>query len=94
MVKQMKNVFSLIILFHFTSIIFSQTTGKIRGKIVTEDLQPLLGVQVMINNSNIGTVSNPDGIFIFMAGSVFMAGSLMITKWNALPNDSGGEIKK
>ena len=35
-----------------------------------------------------------DGIFIFMAGSVFMAGSLMITKWNALPNDSGGEIKK
>ena len=35
-----------------------------------------------------------DGIFIFMEGSVFMAGSLMITKWNALPNDSGGEIKK
>jgi len=35
-----------------------------------------------------------DGIFIFMAGSVFMAGSLMITKWNALPNDAGGEIKK
>ena len=34
------------------------------------------------------------GIFIFMAGSVFMAGSLMITKWNALPNDAGGEIKK
>lgn len=65
MLNLIKIVFTLLIIFQF-SIVFGQTTGKIRGKILDEYEQPLVGVQIIIKNLTMGTVSDSEGIYILM----------------------------
>ena len=48
------------------SISISQTTGKIRGKILNEENLTLPGAQIFIHDLNLGAVSDADGNYIIM----------------------------
>ena len=55
-----------IISFLYTSILFSQTTGDLSGRIIDFDSKlPLEGATIIINNSDYGVISDSEGYFIF-----------------------------
>ena len=55
----------LILMLLFTSIGFSQETGKIKGKVFESGSgDPLIGANIMIDGTSIGTASNLDGEFV------------------------------
>jgi len=58
-----KNIFMILkISFFFSALLASGDFGKIRGKILTaEDLNPLIGVNISILETNLGAVSDAQG---------------------------------
>lgn len=62
-----KLLFLFILLFIVVSISFSQTTGKITGKIIDkESREALIGVNVMLEGTTIGTVTDVDGNYLML----------------------------
>ena len=48
----------------FLGLIFSQTTGKISGFVIdAESNQPIVGANILIKDTSLGTASDNDGIF-------------------------------
>ena len=53
---------NLIFLFFLLHPIFSGTTGKVTGLVTEKDSgAPLIGCNIMVMNSDLGTASNQDG---------------------------------
>ena len=62
MFKYLISKFAVVIFFSQT--IFAQTTGKISGKILdAEQNSPLIGVNIIIHQTQKGTSSDQDGYF-------------------------------
>ncbi len=57
----------LIIFFLLTSVVSAGTTGKIAGRVIdTETGEPLPGCNILIEGSNYGSATNPDGEFFII----------------------------
>ncbi|MDP2208698.1 MAG: TonB-dependent receptor [Bacteroidota bacterium] len=62
-----KLLFLFILLFVVVSISFAQTTGKINGKIIDkESREVLIGVNVMLEGTTLGTVTDVDGNYVML----------------------------
>ena len=61
----LKNQISKFVLaLFFSQVVFTQTTGKISGKIIDADQNtPLIGVNIIIPQTQKGTSSDQDGYF-------------------------------
>ena len=64
----MKRVSILVILFAIIPLsVFSQVTGKIRGKIVDgTNGSPLVGANIVVVGSTMGNITNPDGEYVIL----------------------------
>ncbi|MGH7601634.1 MAG: carboxypeptidase-like regulatory domain-containing protein, partial [bacterium] len=61
----MSQKFLVVILLSFTSIVFSQSTGKIAGVITdAETGAPLLGANVLVTQTLLGAITDVDGRFV------------------------------
>ncbi len=63
------NFFSsvLILLLLISQIIFGQSVGKIRGRVVSQDTnEPLVGANVLIVGTNIGAATGVDGSYVIL----------------------------
>jgi len=64
MIRDLLRLCSAIVFF---SMIFSQTTGKISGKISDADTgEPIIGANVMLEDTSIGTATDEDGAFFII----------------------------
>ena len=52
-----------IFLFFLVCSVYAQTTGKISGSIVDADKNPLIGANILIEGTNIGTSADMDGFY-------------------------------
>ena len=52
-----------IFLFFLVCSVYAQTTGKISGSIVDVDKNPLIGANILIEGTNIGTSADMDGFY-------------------------------
>mgnify|MGYP006417288991 FL=1 len=63
----MQRIFITIILLVITlSSIFAGTSGKITGVVTDENGAPLIGVNVLIENTNMGASTNIDGYYAIL----------------------------
>ena len=53
----------ICLFFLFTSLVFTQTTGKISGLVFDKDNNPVIGASVAIIESNIGTATDVEGYY-------------------------------
>lgn len=57
----------LVILFYLPALILSQTTGKISGTVLDKDTgEPLIGVNIMLEGTQLGAASAIDGSFFII----------------------------
>ena len=57
----------LLLVFTFTSTVFSSTTGKIRGTVIDAVTgEPLIGVNISLKGTNLGAATNINGVFIIL----------------------------
>ncbi|MEJ7675197.1 MAG: carboxypeptidase-like regulatory domain-containing protein [Chitinophagaceae bacterium] len=62
----MRKISLLILVSLFQTVLFSQTTGTISGKITNKQTNEALpGATVTIKGSSISTITNNEGYFIF-----------------------------
>ena len=62
-VKKLKSYISLIFVFQF---ILAGTTGKISGKVVDENNQPLIGCNIIIKGTSLGAATNLEGEYFII----------------------------
>jgi len=63
----MKNIVNLlVVLFGLFSAVIAGTSGKLAGIITDEEGNPLVGVNVIIDGSNIGASTNIDGYYVIL----------------------------
>ena len=63
----MYNKTKILLLIFITSFSFSQTTGKIVGRIIDQDtLEPLIGANIILLNTDYGTASDINGDFFLI----------------------------
>ena len=63
----MKRLFQIIFLFAMTSWAFAGTTGKISGKVTDlETGEPLIGVNIILEGTNIGSTTDADGYYAIL----------------------------
>ena len=53
----------LLLLFFIAPVVAQQTTGTIRGKIISADNKPAEGVTILVKNSDKNAIANNDGFF-------------------------------
>lgn len=63
--RKLQLMFTLSFLLTVCSLFAQQNYGKIKGKITTSDGEIAVGVNIILENSKYGTVSNEDGTFEF-----------------------------
>jgi len=56
----------LIIIFGLISLSYGGTTGKVSGKIINEKGEPLLGVNVLIENTYLGSSTDENGYYVIL----------------------------
>jgi outer membrane receptor protein involved in Fe transport len=60
-------IFSVFIVCVFGSLVFAQTTGKISGRVIDkESKEPLIGVNIMLDGTSIGSSTDIDGRYLIM----------------------------
>lgn len=61
----MKKVFSILFILAFSSVVYSQSSYRIRGKVLDEVTKlPLQGASVFAENTTLGTATDTDGNFL------------------------------
>jgi TonB-dependent starch-binding outer membrane protein SusC len=63
--RSIMNVFAITVL--LTSTIFAQSSSQISGIITSSDGSPLIGVNVLVKNTLLGTISDIDGSYAIQA---------------------------
>lgn len=63
--RKLQFMFTLSFLLTVCSLFAQQNYGKIKGKITTSDGEIAVGVNIILENSKYGTISNEDGTFEF-----------------------------
>ena len=56
----------VIIIFISGCSIFAQTTGKLKGRVVDSKGEPLIGANILVQGTNIGTSSDVDGYYAML----------------------------
>jgi len=61
-------VIALVLFVMIPALVFSQTTGKIRGTVVdNESGEPLIGAAVSVNGTTFGAATDANGVYIILA---------------------------
>ena len=61
-----RTFFTIVLLLLMLSSTFAGTSGKITGVVTDENGAPLIGVNVIIENTNLGSSTNVDGYYAIL----------------------------
>ena len=63
----MRKISNLVAIVLFMSFAWTQTTGKIRGTVMSSDGQPLVGANVIVDGTSKGAATDADGGFTILS---------------------------